>query len=68
MEFYLIFSNILRRPPPGKWVLLGRMAEGSSKISHLFTGVHQWLLVHFLPIKVAVHDYTELYEDTVFLR
>ena len=34
MKFYLILRSILHRPHPGKWVPLGQMVEGGSKIVH----------------------------------
>ena len=53
MQFYSIFRYILRRPPPGKWLQLGRTVKGGSKSTNLFTG-GLWNLLHLLLINLTI--------------
>ena len=39
IQLYLILGSILRRFPPGKWVMLGQMVEVRSKHSDFLIGV-----------------------------
>ena len=63
MEFYLIFSSVLRQFPPGKWVPHIWMVEGGSKQSDFFTGVRQ-NLIRVLRIKYAILESKTRYSKT----
>ena len=53
MEFYSIIRSILRRFPPGKWVLLGRMVKGGSKQSEFLIFI-LWTLLRILVVKSSI--------------